>query len=164
MLRSGELRRRLARTLRVAYGDGLLSEATLVHRLELLFGSRVVDPQRVAGDLTLRPPKTPLWRTVTSLFDSLRRGSETEPVRVLALDWAGEPEDLLVGRDPGCDIVLGDPTVSRRHVQLRFHDGIWSLRDLDSTNGTRLNDSPVVRCQLRPGDLLLLGDERLRVD
>jgi pSer/pThr/pTyr-binding forkhead associated (FHA) protein len=87
-----------------------------------------------------------------------------DPARLLALDWAGGREELLVGRDLGCDIVLSDLTVSRRHVRLVFSDGTWSLRDLDSTNGTSVNGSLVKRCQLCPGDRLRLGDEILLVD
>jgi pSer/pThr/pTyr-binding forkhead associated (FHA) protein len=60
--------------------------------------------------------------------------------------------------------VLTDPSVSRRHARLRFRDGHWILHDLESTNGTLVNDVPVVRCELRAGDLVALGDEHLVVD
>jgi hypothetical protein len=167
MPRGGELRHRLARTLKVAYGDGLLSQATLVHRLDLLFSSTVVEPARVTGDLTFRTPLGTAAATLARVRASWRRvlgWATDEPARVLGLNWEGTPQELLVGRDLGCDIVLSDPTVSRRHVRLVFHDGTWSLRDLDSTNGTSVNGSLVTRCQLHPGDRLALGDEILLVD
>ena len=167
MLRSGELRQRLARTLKAAYGDGLLSEATLAHRLELLYDSRVVDPARVTGDLTLRSPRTALADALARTRDACRTWlSPADPrrERLLVLDWAGGQEELVVGREPDCDIVLTDPTVSRRHLRLRFRDGHWILCDLDSTNGTQVNDMPVVRCRLLPGDRVLIGDEQLLVD
>lgn len=163
MLRSGERRHRLARTLNAAYGEGLLSETTLAHRLELLFGSRLIDPQRVIGDLSFRAPFA-LW---ARLVQRVRRGlpvRSARPSRLLALDWDGCQEELVVGRDPVCDIVLADRTVSRRHARLLFRDGIWTLRDLDSTNGTRVNRVSVERCQLHPGDHLQLGDEHLLID
>ncbi|MGO9822239.1 MAG: FHA domain-containing protein [Solirubrobacteraceae bacterium] len=78
---------------------------------------------------------------------------------LLALDWSGATDELLLGRGPGCDILLTDPTVSRRHARLRFRDGNWVLQDLRSTNGTLLNDTVVGRCQLRPGDRLRVGDQ-----
>lgn len=170
MLHPGGIRHRIATTLNTAYGDGLLSENTLAHRLDLLFGSRVIDPSRLIGDLTLRTPDRSLRGVLTRLADSARRqllGSERrprDPATVLALDWAGGVDELLVGRDPDCDIVLSHPTVSRRHARLRFRDGHWMLHDLRSTNGTVVNDVAVVRCQLRPGDHLQIGQQRLLVD
>ncbi|HEY2258806.1 MAG TPA: FHA domain-containing protein [Solirubrobacteraceae bacterium] len=166
----GVSRHRLARILNTAYGDGLLSESTLAHRLDLLFGGRLIDPAGLVGDLTVRAPR----RTVSSVLtgtlaaarerlSSLRRGDPPWPT-LLALDWSGAQEELIVGRHPSCDVVLHDLTVSRRHARLRFRDGNWVLHDLDSTNGTLVNEAPVVRCKLRPGDRLAIGDERLLVD
>lgn len=83
---------------------------------------------------------------------------------MLALDWSGATDELLVGRHPSCDVVLADPTVSRRHARLRFRDGTWALQDLESTNGTTINGLRVGRCQLRAGDRLMLGDQHLTVD
>jgi hypothetical protein len=167
MLRAGELRHRLARTLNAAYGDGLLSDATLAHRLDLLFSSTVVDPSRVTGDLTFRTPRSMAGETLARVRASWRRvlgWNPAAPARLLGLDWDGAQDELLIGRDVGCDIVLGDMTVSRRHARLLFSDGLWSLRDLDSTNGTSVNGALVKRCQLLPGDRLRLGDEVLVID
>lgn len=51
--------------------------------------------------------------------------------------------EVLVGRDPNCDIILADSTVSFRHARLAFRQEQWWLEDLRSTNGTYLNDQPV---------------------
>ena len=61
-------------------------------------------------------------------------------------------------------MVVGHLSVSRRHARLSFRDGRWVLRDLDSTNGTRVNGKRVVRCRLEPGDRLSLGSADLLVD
>jgi hypothetical protein len=167
----GSSRQRLARALSAAYADGLLSERTLSYRLDLLFGSRLVDPARVVGDLTRRTAAR-AWRAriavrLAAVERAARRllglPSATEPL-VLALDWSGAQDELLLGRHPSCDVVLTDSSVSRRHAHLRFHDGSWTLRDLESTNGTIVNGARVGRCSLRPGDQLVLGGERLAVD
>ncbi|HEY5984216.1 MAG TPA: FHA domain-containing protein [Anaerolineales bacterium] len=51
--------------------------------------------------------------------------------------------EVVLGRDPLCDLVLADKAVSARHARLSFHDGQWWLDDMGSTNGTRLNRDPV---------------------
>jgi pSer/pThr/pTyr-binding forkhead associated (FHA) protein len=85
-------------------------------------------------------------------------------MRLLGLDWAGAQQELVVGRDCGCDVVLSDESVSRHHARLRFRDGSWVLQDLDSTNGTLVNGVRVGRCSLRPGDRLTLGTLSLQID
>ena len=52
MLRPGTSQRRLARALNAAYAEGLVSEETFQHRLDLLLGGRLVDPVALVGDLT----------------------------------------------------------------------------------------------------------------
>jgi pSer/pThr/pTyr-binding forkhead associated (FHA) protein len=61
-------------------------------------------------------------------------------------------------------VVLVELSVSRLHARLVFRDGSWILQDLESTNGTIVNGVLVGRCALRPGDRLLLGKARLRID
>jgi hypothetical protein len=51
--------------------------------------------------------------------------------------------EVLVGRDPNCDIILADSTVSFRHARLVYRQDQWWLEDLRSTNGTFLNDHRV---------------------
>jgi FHA domain len=171
VLTPGARRHRLARTLNAAYAEGLLSERTLAHRLDVLFAGVLIDPARLVGDLNRRGSRRPLRQsvrhTVTSMLQRHRAGARSgsdEPAILLALDWTGTCDELVIGRHPGCEVVMTDETVSRRHAQLTFRDGGWIVQDLDSTNGTRLNGQPVGRCRLRPGDQLGLGDQLLRVD
>ena len=64
----------------------------------------------------------------------------------------------VIGRERSqCSIVLRDPNVSRRHAEVG-HDGRdWFIRDLNSTNGTLVNDVDVDECVLRDGDLITIG-------
>jgi hypothetical protein len=159
--------------LNEAFSEGLLSEQTLSHRLELLFGSRLIEPHGVVGDLALRTPSRRLGPAASAwwvgairerLAELLRRRSPEPPGIVLALDWSGGLEDLVIGRGPGCDISLGDRTVSRRHARLVFRDGSWIVQDLGSRNGIALNGARVGRCQLHPGDRLSLGLQLVEID
>jgi hypothetical protein len=161
----------LARTLNAAYAEGLLSERTLAHRLDALLAGGLIDPAGLVGDLTKRRTRQPLRESVLSTATSLLHRLQgigaappDEPGILLALDWTGGCEDLVIGRHPSCDMVVADETVSRRHAQLTYRDGGWVLQDLHSTNGTRLNGQYVGRCRLRPGDRLSLGHQLLRVD
>jgi hypothetical protein len=165
----GSLRERIARTLNIAYGDGLISEHTLSQRLDVLCGSRVIEPAGLLGDLTLRSSAalpTGLSRLRQHARWALRDRWRVAPPppMLLALDWDGGDDDLLLGRHRSCDIVLDDLSVSRRHARLRFRDGHWVLQDMGSTNGTLVNRAAVVRCQLHPGDEMHVGTVRLLVD
>ena len=171
MINPGEFRRQISIELNAAYGDGLLSEQTLAHRLDQVLCSRLLDPERLIGDLSLRASRRSLrnsvGRGVDSLRDTLtrRKHPEISPPLVLALEWDHDDGRLLVGRDPeSCDVVLEHPTVSRRHAQLHHRDGAWVLQDLDSTNGTTINGKPVARCRLEPGDRVMLGRQAVVVD
>ena len=65
---------------------------------------------------------------------------------------------LIIGREQSCDIVLPDINASRTHAELRFEpQGVWSITDLGSTNGTRVNGHEVSSQTLRPGDHLTIG-------
>lgn len=65
---------------------------------------------------------------------------------------------LIIGREQSCDIVLPDINASRAHAELRFEpQGVWSITDLGSTNGTRVNGHEVSSQTLRPGDRLTIG-------
>lgn len=54
-------------------------------------------------------------------------------------------------------IVLPDPNVSRSHAQIRYEAGAWHMRDLNSTNGTQVNDVDINECILRSGDFITFG-------
>jgi hypothetical protein len=67
---------------------------------------------------------------------------------------------IMVGRDPGNDVVIDDPRVSSRHAWVGIVDRRAVLRDLGSTNGTFLNariESPVSEAVLSPGDTIFFG-------
>lgn len=156
----GHARNRIARTLSSAYAAGLLSEDTYLHRVDHLLGAQVIEPDRLAGDLNFRRDRWG-WQAPALVRLRQRRGiSPPGADAVLALDWNGSTTRLLVGRSRCCDVVLSGPEVSRRHALLRFRDGRWIIQDLESTNGTFVNDVRVGRCELRPGDRLLLGGGR----
>jgi hypothetical protein len=69
-----------------------------------------------------------------------------------------------IGRDATCTIVLDDDYASARHAAIVWRDGQLVLSDLDSTNGTMVNDAPIAEpVQLKLGDLIRIGSHRLKV-
>ncbi|HTK75311.1 MAG TPA: FHA domain-containing protein [Gemmataceae bacterium] len=68
--------------------------------------------------------------------------------------------EMTVGRRESCDIHLDFPNVSGIHCELVFRDGYWSIRDLNSTNGIKVNDLRVISRPLKPGDILTIGKRR----
>jgi hypothetical protein len=68
------------------------------------------------------------------------------------------PGGSVIGRSNDADIVIAAHEVSRRHAQIVPDRDGWTLTDLDSTNGVRLNGRPIgVPTRLQDGDVIELG-------
>lgn len=59
---------------------------------------------------------------------------------------------MTIGRRESCDICLKFQNISGTHCELSLRNGIWHLRDLNSTNGVKVNGERTLRRPLRPGD------------
>ena len=70
-------------------------------------------------------------------------------------------DDATIGRLPECEVTLDDSSVSRRHARVTFRDSAWTVTDLGSTNGTKVNGQRVEEATLSDGDRLELGSVRL---
>ncbi|MEA3327145.1 MAG: FHA domain-containing protein [Chloroflexota bacterium] len=101
-----------------------------------------------------------------TIFKDLKyhlRRSKSVSVPPITLDTEGAEEifhtpEIILGRDPACDFPLSDDAISLRHCKINYHHNQWWAEDLDSTNGSFLNDSliktPIV---LANGDVLKMG-------
>ena len=65
-----------------------------------------------------------------------------------------EQGELTIGRDPDCDCIIPDEAISARHARLTYHHSQWWLEDLQSRNGTRLNDE-----RLTVATVIISGDK-----
>ena len=64
----------------------------------------------------------------------------------------------VLGRSREADIVVDDANVSRKHAEIRPSGGSWTVRDLGSTNGVKVNGRRIDGAQsLKPGDVIELG-------
>ncbi|MGZ5493386.1 MAG: protein kinase domain-containing protein [Thermoanaerobaculia bacterium] len=66
-------------------------------------------------------------------------------------------ESVMVGRDRTCSIVLSHPAVSRRHARMTLSGTAWVLEDLQSANGTYVNNTRVDKVKLKAGDVVRFG-------
>lgn len=69
---------------------------------------------------------------------------------------------IVIGRDPTCDLVLQEEIVSSHHARLSYHHNQWWIEDLQSTNGTYLNDERLYTSTVVvSGDEIICGQVRL---
>lgn len=71
---------------------------------------------------------------------------------------------VIVGRSTDADLTINHPSVSRQHCELFEFDGRVRVRDLGSTNGTRVGGEKVAEAVLRPHDRFSIGPFTLVVD
>ena len=64
---------------------------------------------------------------------------------------------VVLGRSRSCDLRLPDADTSRRHAEIVCENDTALLRDLGSTNGTRVNGAKVTQHTLKPGDRIQIG-------
>jgi len=67
----------------------------------------------------------------------------------------------LIGRSPECDIFLDDVTVSRRHAEIARDQDTFTIRDLESLNGTYVNRKRIESTVLEDDDEVQIGKYRL---
>jgi hypothetical protein len=140
------------------------------------------EPDGPAGDQPYVPdsawdqPDAPAESGRTMIYSNAERLAEPlqEPARgrtrTALLLFEGRrtvvgPMGATLGRSRQCDIVLGDPNVSREHAEISPRGGSWVLTDLGSTNGSRINGRNVEGPEvIRPGDEIELGSTVLRFE
>jgi ABC-type multidrug transport system ATPase subunit/pSer/pThr/pTyr-binding forkhead associated (FHA) protein len=82
---------------------------------------------------------------------------------VTPLDLTGRSR-ACIGRDPGCDLVLRDPTVSRQHARIERRGQDYWLVHLSQTNPTFVNGQPIHTVLLKPNNVIQIGAYRLTFD
>ncbi len=79
--------------------------------------------------------------------------------------WPLTPGRYVLGRDPDCDLIIEDKTVSRKHAEIEVVDEVTiRITDLKSHNGTIVNGQQIRETTLlRPNDSILLGKSELKL-
>jgi len=97
------------------------------------------------------PPKPKPEKARESVFIDKTEGN-------LAIFTKGKKERRVAGRAEDCDMVIKDTGASRRHCELYFDGTLIHVKDLNSSNGTYLNDKQVHMAVADDGDKLEIGD------
>lgn len=116
-------------------------KSLMLSTLRAQFASKGLDAFRAAHPhawLLWEPGtwKPPQKRTMQ--FAAITDPSKPAGAEALALALEGKPQ-LVLGRDPGCDLVINDGTLSSRHLVLSQAAGGWTVEDAGSSNGTKLH-------------------------
>ncbi len=110
--------------------------------------------------------QTMIYSSSKRLREPLQQARATHSARALLL-VAGRrllvaPAGAVIGRSRDCDIVLEDAGISRRHANVRAGGEGWTIEDLGSTNGVRVNGEQVHGVHpLRLGDRIELGSTEM---
>ena len=73
-------------------------------------------------------------------------------------------EILTLGRRDSCDIPLRYPNISGLHAQLSFRNGYWYIRDMNSTNGVKVNGTRIQEKLLHPRDEITIGKRKYVIE
>jgi adenylate cyclase len=101
-------------------------------------------------------PVSPAAGASPSSFGELQPVGGGDPIPLLK-------ETLIVGRRESSDIVLRFPNVSGTHCELSLVHGHWVVKDLGSSNGTKVNGTRVSEGRVEPGDRLSIGRHEYEV-
>ncbi len=104
----------------------------------------------VTASYDQREPKSPTDAEKKIL--SLSGESSSGPVKAVL-----NQNMLIVGSGPSNDLVIDDMYVSNFHCRFFKNDGAWYVKDLDSTNGTFVNDEKITVKEIQPNDVVRVG-------
>ncbi|WP_306434484.1 DUF1707 and FHA domain-containing protein [Actinomadura roseirufa] len=163
-MRASDLERdRALRVLGDRVAEGRMSHETFERRVEQVLRARSqAELADIVHDL---PPAGRVVSRLTGLVSSFSQATarieaawRAPRLPRLALGLEG-PARIVVGRAPVCQFVLTDLTVSRFHAEINRAEGDWTVTDLGSMNGTRVNGWRLTGpARVRPGDEIGFGN------
>ena len=127
--------------------------------------SIITAPQAAGGD----EPERPAGFSKADLSPGSAGGSRIhimvpdKTIRSLSI----VSDRLTVGRGEGCDVIIEDPLISKQHARVEFDGTQFFIVDLNSTNGTFLEDARLlsgIREPWKPGKLVRIGSSWLRLE
>lgn len=159
----------------------LQSDAVARVELEATLVEKDSEIERLKAEIAARNPGS--TATVSALAESPKASEEPEPKparsgagkTVARFDVTRNGKILrtfkrdavtarcMIGRGEDCEVRLDSKGVSRHHALLIRTKTSVSIEDLKSVNGTYVNYERVTRCELKPDDVIVIGDFQIRV-
>ena len=106
--------------------------------------------------------------TATTPREPIAQQLAVKPAAVVLADGSRHPLDgdlVTIGRQASCTIVIADNNISRVHARFRAGDNAWTIEDLGSTNGTKVNGVLITEpTLLSHGQLIALGSLQLHFE
>ena len=106
--------------------------------------------------------------TATTPREPVAQQLAVKPAAVVLADGSRHPLDgdlVTIGRQASCTIVIADNNISRVHARFRAGDNTWTIEDLGSTNGTKVNGVLITEpTLLSHGQLIALGSLQLHFE
>lgn len=141
--------------------DATPEKETVTRPTELiLMESAVAMDTPVRKQTTANPmPETndfTMFQTTTSV--QVTNEKDSNPRKMFLLS----PGKTILGRSHRCDVVIGDKTVSRQHLEIHITGSDIIIKDLGGRNGTRVNSRQCNEATLQDNDILTVGTVTLR--
>jgi hypothetical protein len=115
----------------------------------------------------IAPGATSVFERATDVRPSPMDEAPATERFAIVLGGRSQPLDrdtLTLGRSRECDITIDDPSISRKHAELRRQSDGYSITDLGSTNGIEVNGRRVQSAALVAGDRVQLGQTEVRYE
>ncbi len=122
--------------------------------------SRVISSEEEDEDVTVirkaldNPEVQKNIHLVLEVFDGPDKGKKFQAIK----------RSTVIGRSSEADLQIADKTISKKHCQLEVHNkDKMTLKDLASSNGTRLNERYVSAVIVRTGDVIQIGETKIKI-
>lgn len=124
------------------------------------------EPAPVAADARGEHGETMIYSSSARVRGQVAEAQSNRPTRALIVLGGRRlpipPRGATIGRSRECDVVIDDAGISRRHAQIMPAGDGWTVADLDSTNGLRVNGRTVRGAHtLQAGDRVELGSTEI---
>jgi len=106
-------------------------------------------------------------QTIVASLDDIKDESDTEPYLVIVQGkdvgklYHLDSDEMVAGRSNDCDLWIEDNTISRKHFKVKKQGPECSIQDLNSTNGTYLNNKRIKTEVLNPGDKIQISKDTI---
>lgn len=147
----------------------------LVVEIARLSDYRLLNPPQVILEVAVAPVEKRVMIQAEHQTPARARTESMEPIRKASVQRPPNPHLVIgtnrtewlqgsiinIGRSAHNHIRIHDPYISRHHLQIRLRGNVYTLFDVESRGGTRVNGTSVVEHNLQSGDVIAIGETRL---